>query len=249
MKIKIYQIDISRDDDAVCFLGLDRLEKFQGTNRINSSIYDCVYEGEVDCKTIEDVYTTFNFHHPEDYHARSLSVSDIVQVEAGGVVTPGFYYCDMIGFKEVEFHPEDANTRSAISVLLVEPGQSPRMIQIEDTLEAMQQIVGGYIEEYMPFDDPVAIICNDEGKIDGLPLNRAIRAEDDRNEIIDVIAGTFFICYAKEDAERFQSLPEEFVKKYSDLFKNPERFFRTANGIVAVPYNSERILTGRQDSR
>ena len=47
-------------------------------------------------------------------------------------------------------------------------------IEIEDTLEAMQETVGGYIEEYMPFDDEVAIVCKEEGKMNGAELNRAI---------------------------------------------------------------------------
>lgn len=51
-------------------------------------------------------------------------------------------------------------TENKISVLLIEPNKYPKMIEIDDTLEAMQQVVGGDIEEYMPFDDEVAIICN-----------------------------------------------------------------------------------------
>ena len=66
------------------------------------------------------------------------------------------------------------NDKKTISVLLVEPNKYPKIIQIEDSLEAMQKIVGGDIEEYMPFADEVAIICYAEGKLAGLPLNRAI---------------------------------------------------------------------------
>ena len=51
-----------------------------------------------------------------------------------------------------------------INVLLIEPGKYPKQIEIEDTLEAMQETVGGYIEEYMPFDDEIAIVCNEEWK-------------------------------------------------------------------------------------
>ena len=50
-----------------------------------------------------------------------------------------------------------------ISVILIEPDKYPKVIEIEDTLEAMQAIVEGDIEEYMPFADDVAIICNEEG--------------------------------------------------------------------------------------
>ena len=80
-----------------------------------------------------------------------------------------------------------------ISVLLVEPGKYPKPIEIEDTLEAMQEVVGGDIEEYMPFDDEVAIICNEEGKMNGSELNRAVYSKD--KQILDVIAGKFFIAY------------------------------------------------------
>ena len=81
-----------------------------------------------------------------------------------------------------------------INVLLIEPGKYPKRIEIEDTLEAMQETVGGYIEEYMPFDDEVAIVCNEEGKMNGAELNRAIYSND--KEILDIIAGKFFIAYA-----------------------------------------------------
>jgi hypothetical protein len=69
---------------------------------------------------------------------------------------------------------EKVEAPEKISVILVEPGRYPKLIEIEDTLEAMQSLVEGDIEEYMPFEDEVAIICNDEGKMNGLPLNRAV---------------------------------------------------------------------------
>jgi len=72
---------------------------------------------------------------------------------------------------------EKVEAPEKISVILVEPGRYPKLIEIEDTLEAMQSLVEGDIEEYMPFEDEVAIICNDEGKMNGLPLNRAVYSE------------------------------------------------------------------------
>lgn len=122
-----------------------------------------------------------------------------------------------------------------ISVLLVEPGKTPKMIGIDDTLEAMQEVVGGYIEEYMPFEDEVAIICNEEGKYQGLSPNRAIYAEN--GEIADIIFGRFFVCYAPVESENFQSLPPEFARKYEEKFKYPERFRRDADQkITAEPF-------------
>lgn len=117
-----------------------------------------------------------------------------------------------------------------IKVLLVEPNNYPKVIEIEDTLEAKQQIVGGYIEMVMPYEDDVAIICNEEGKISGLPLNRSIK--DENGEIVDVIAGTFFVCYAPADSENFHSLPDELIDKYTELYKMPCQYYKDMTGKI-----------------
>lgn len=129
---------------------------------------------------------------------------------------------------------EQVEAPQKISVILVEPGRYPKLIEIEDTLEAMQSLVEGDIEEYMPFDDEVAIICNEEGKMRGLPLNRAVYV--DNKEMVDIIAGKFFICYAPIESEKFLSIPKELARKYEEKFKYPERFSHTIDGIEAKPY-------------
>lgn len=129
---------------------------------------------------------------------------------------------------------EKVEAPQKISVILVEPGRYPKLIEIEDTLEAMQSLVEGDIEEYMPFDDEVAIICNEEGKMRGLPLNRAVYV--DNKEMVDIIAGKFFICYAPIESEKFLSMPKELARKYEEKFKYPERFSQTIDGIEAKPY-------------
>lgn len=129
---------------------------------------------------------------------------------------------------------QKVEAKEKISVIFVEPNKYPKMIEIEDTLEAMQEIVGGYIEEYMPFEDEVAIVCNEEGKVNGLPLNRAVYGKD--KEILDIIAGKFFIAYAPAEAENFQNMPKELADKYLKEFKYPERFYHTANGIEVKAY-------------
>ena len=228
--------------------------------------------------------------------------------------------------------------RNKISVLLVEPEKYPKLIKIEDSLEAMQEVVGGDIEEYMPYDDEVAIICNNESKLNGLPLNRAVYAEPEKvqmsyyelksyfreaeekgkehlkgyitftsdsftepyseesrtyvvssnnkafipnmggfsiygssidgkdsmvrleqymadeyggkngwkiekcfleknsREMIDIIAGTFFVAYAPIESEKFLSLPKELAIKYRDKFLFPEHFMKLKGEIVAVPF-------------
>ena len=117
-----------------------------------------------------------------------------------------------------------------IKVLLVEPNSYPRVIEIEDTLEAKQRIVGGYIEMIVPYEDDVAIICNEEGKINGLPLNRSIK--DENGEIVDIIAGTFFVCYAPAFCENFHSLPDELIDKYAELYKMPCQYYKDMTGKI-----------------
>lgn len=63
-------------------------------------------------------------------------------------------------------------------ILVVEPDKVPYPKEINGTLEEMQQIVGGYIQAMFPFPDEVALICNEEGKIQRLPLNRPLKDED-----------------------------------------------------------------------
>ena len=110
-----------------------------------------------------------------------------------------------------------------MKILVIEPMKAPRVTEIEDTLEAMQKVVGGYIEAIYPFEEEVALICNEEGKMMGLPMNRALRDEDE--QIYDVICGTFFLCAAPPDEENFCSLSDEQIDRFTDLFRHPELFF------------------------
>jgi len=119
-----------------------------------------------------------------------------------------------------------------MKVLLVRPGEKAKMIEMDDSLASMQKTVGGMIEEYMPFEDEVAIVCNEEGKLMGLPPSRAIYGED--GCLLDIMSGTFFVCYAPIESEKFLSLSTDLEKKYTEMFKSPEEFFRTSEGIKVV---------------
>ncbi len=80
MNIRIYQINMDRDTERKAFEGIENLERLFGGSSIDSSIYDKVFEGEVDCESLEGIYQKFNLDHPEGYRGRSLSVSDIVEI-------------------------------------------------------------------------------------------------------------------------------------------------------------------------
>ena len=105
---------------------------------------------------------------------------------------------------------------NTLSVLKIAPGQHPQQVEIDNNLKALQQAVGGSIDAVYPFADPVAIICNDEGKLLGLPWNRALT--DDHGVPYDIVCGTFFIAGLKEDD--FASLTEQQIEKYKDKYSN-----------------------------
>lgn len=104
-----------------------------------------------------------------------------------------------------------------MKVLVIESGKQPVVKEIGNTLKDMQRMVGGYIQAYYPWMDEVAIICNDEGKIMGLPLNLSIFGE--HGELVDIIAGTFFICGAPMDSGKFTDLPEDLIEHYTRMFQ------------------------------
>ena len=117
-------------------------------------------------------------------------------------------------------------------VLLIKPGEKPRTIQINHTLEAMQELVGGTIQHLYPFDDDVALICNDDGKLLGLPLNRSLT--DENGVVYDIIAGDFFLCRAPVNSESFESLTHLQVMKYTSRFRYPEKFIGSDEGLFIV---------------
>lgn len=100
-----------------------------------------------------------------------------------------------------------------IDCLLIKPNELPKRITIDNTLEAKQQLVGGLIEvSYLLNDNEVCIICNEEGKIMNLPLNRLIGP--------DIIAGPFLIVGDDYENGDFKSLTEEQITKYTKMFGN-----------------------------
>ena len=118
-------------------------------------------------------------------------------------------------------------------ILLIEPDKIPRPCNTPDTLEAMQDIVGGPIQAIYPFDEPVALVCNEEAKLESLPPNRALR--DEGGNVYDIVCGTFFLCYTPPDSENFESLTEEQMERYTKRFQRPEIFLRVNGEIMAVP--------------
>ena len=124
-----------------------------------------------------------------------------------------------------------------MKVLRVEQYKAPFVKEIDPGLESLQHEVDGWIQAVYPFEDPVAIICNEEGKLNGMELCRALR--DENGEVYDVIAGPFLIVGLGD--EDFTSLSDDLIDKYRDIFAQPEVFIRTNSGLLVLPYVTDEF--------
>ena len=104
MKIKIYQINMDRDVNRICFMSWGWLRSHGGyagwcdpRGVIGKEPYDMVWEGESDTDDLDRIFTRFNTQLPEDFHGRSLSCSDIVETPAG------LFFCDSVGWVPVRW--------------------------------------------------------------------------------------------------------------------------------------------------
>lgn len=149
-----------------------------------------------------------------------------------------FVRADFASLEERELAPPK------LDVLLIQPERHPQAVQIENTLQALQKAVGGTIQAVYPFDDPVALVANNEGKISGLPSNRALR--DDNGSEYDILCGDFLVV-GLGDTD-FCSLTPELAQKYEQLFHQPELFLQTGRGLMAIPLPDD-IVEARQRLR
>ena len=119
-------------------------------------------------------------------------------------------------------------------VLMIEPGEAPRRLELNHSLEEMQKAVGGSVQILYPFGEPVALVCNEEGKLLGLPLNRALRDAD--GKIYDIVCGAFFLCGAPPDSDELAGLTEDQFQRYEQRFARPELFLNIGGHIICLPY-------------
>lgn len=108
-----------------------------------------------------------------------------------------------------------------IKVLMVEPGNHPTVTELGNTLDSLQEAVSlgasyiGLIEIFLFDKDNIVILCNEEGKLNGLVGNRRING--------DIIAGVFYIC-AEDEQGNLTSLSPEDMERYKAMFWNPEYY-------------------------
>lgn len=136
MRTKIYQINSKRDVNRVKFEGLDLLERYQGSSAVDPSIYDEVFNAEIDETDLEAIYQRFNTVGHPLHRGHSLSVSDVV------VNDNGAFFCDSIGFQPIAF--DESQTQKPDN--LVQP-EYPNLIFARDgeiyTLNGLRYLVIG----------------------------------------------------------------------------------------------------------
>ena len=118
-------------------------------------------------------------------------------------------------------------------ILVIEPERRPEVREIDGSLESMQEVVGGLIQALFPFDEAVAMVCNDEAKLINLQANRGLR--DQNGQIYDVICGSFFICGAPTDSDHFTSLTPGQIERYRKRFYTPEMLWGADGRVVCLP--------------
>ena len=204
MRVKMYQINPERDSNRMKFMSL------KDNQSPDPSIYDEVFDAEIDENCLEEIYERFNTVGHPLFRGHSLSVSDVVVADGRASI------CQSFGFKEVSFDTDKTHKPdNLMKVVYVEPNKAPYITEIQHTLEAEQKAVGGYIEAVYPDDSNTCIICNEEAKLIGLEGNRRIYDGS------SIIAGAFFVCGTTEDD--FRGLTEQEAEQYMERFKEPEQ--------------------------
>ena len=117
--------------------------------------------------------------------------------------------------------------------------------EIENSLDSLQKEVDGYIEVLNIAPD-ICLICNEEGKIRNMPLNRSVR--DENGKVFEVIAGDFAICGETPDGD-FRSLTQDELSKYKEMFRFPEEVLLINNEVFATPYNPNSRVVNKDLER
>ena len=186
---------------------------------------------------------------------RTVSVAADSREEAEQMVDDGWhngdYVLDSEDFIDVDFktvgegEKEMSKSKKELDALLVKPNEYPQKVTIGAELKDLQEAVGGTITAVYPFADPGAIVCNDEGKLLGLPMNRALR--DEHGQTYDVLTGSFLVVgLGKED---FASLSPELAQKYEQHFHQPETFIKLGGHLVILPTPDEAVQPTEEKPR
>lgn len=119
--------------------------------------------------------------------------------------------------QEAEKNALENPTSADIQIVVVEPHKKPFKKMIPNTLEAMNEVVGGYIEVLnigtSKTGARIAITLNEEGKLMGLPVNRFVVG-------FDILVGTFFITAYNLEGDNISLSDQEadyYIKRFNPI--------------------------------
>ena len=116
-----------------------------------------------------------------------------------------------------------------INAILVEPELPCRRIWVENDIHAIQGLVGGPVENVYRGSDPIVILCNGEGMMKDLPLNRVIAS---KQKIQAIICGPFVILGT--NGSEFVNLSPRLMAKYIEKFLMPDIFRKNESGALEI---------------
>lgn len=212
MQIRIFQIKEDTEQPQKRFRNYEETQRLGG---VDAADYQQIYGGTVNFITLEAVFALCNCRHPPGYVGHSLSVSDVVEICSGE--NKGYYFCDNIGFKKIDFDMDKTDHADMLRVLICEPGKEPYQAEIRDELKALHSAVGGYIEPiYFDPSHKALVYCDDEYLFKDYAPNRMV------GECL--VHGTFLVVGNSIDDEGEQitvSLTDEQIKQFTEQFRYP----------------------------
>lgn len=231
MRIKIYQITDSPENHNR-FMNYDFTKEHGG---IEENTYKNVFFGDVEAKDLEDIYKLFNTKRVPTHQGRSLSVSDVIEIiESDNEKLNGkCFFCDNVGFRTVDFNTAKCQEMDGMRCIYLTPGNKPIDLRLEvNSYEILKDAVQGFIEITHPFDDTVAVVGNEEAKLEGMKGNFRIGGS--------IYAGPVLIV-GDNGGEDFTSLTPKQADRYMKRFAEPEDISaeeaQTDMGITLIGFN------------
>ena len=171
MKIRIFQIDHEKDENKLAFMDYDYTQSHGGVKAEN---YRQVYGGTVNCGNLEEVFALCNSDNaPPGYCGEAMSVSNVIEVCGGK--DEGFYFCDSVGFRPIDFDILRTDHLDMMRIVVAEAVKAPYVAEIRREIQAMQSVVGGRIEPiYFEPDNDAVAWCNEEFLLYDYEPNRVI---------------------------------------------------------------------------
>ena len=221
MKIRVFQIDHDKDSNRLAFMNYDYTQSHGG---IKAENYRQIYGGTVTCDSLESVFALCNSDKtPPGYLGESMSVSNVIEICEGK--DKGFYFCDSVGFKPIDFDIDKTDHSDMMKILIVENGKAPYPAEIRHDIHAMQSVVGGCIEPiyFEPKQDAI-VWCNDEFLLNDSAPNRLVGNCRGQHCGADLVYGTFYVsgnCQNEYGEWDSCSLTDNQIEKYTAMFETP----------------------------